>query len=354
MVHIVDIHRHPLKGWTPESLTRVKLETGGGLPFDRHFAFTSGRLENKPKPGGWVQARTFLQLTVFPELAAFRCALDESGVLTVQAPDGTSAQARVGAPEDFAAANDFIQTHFEPGPHGAPHLVEQAPGRGHWDFTDTQISIINLATVRVIAEAAGQPLERERFRGNLYIDGLEPWEEFSWPGRQLSIGDLRLDVLRPVQRCAMTSTEPGTGKRAFDLPAVMNTSFGHNFCGVYARVSAGAEIAQGDEIACGTDLILDPHADLPERVADPALWPRFANFDPLGSHALVKFSAAETGWPLKDGVAGQRLRILRVHAGETPDRAPIVEAVSDGLLCHVSCLLPDEGSALISGPFGRT
>ena len=174
MVHVVDIHRHPLKGWTPESLPAVSLKPGGGLPYDRHFAFTSGRREEAPKQGGWVQARTFLQLTVFPELAAFRCALNADGVLSISAPDGSRAEARVGAPESFAEANSFIQSHFEPGPFGAPYLVEQAPGHGHWDFTDTQVSIINLATVRAIAEAVGQPLERERFRGNLYIDGLAP------------------------------------------------------------------------------------------------------------------------------------------------------------------------------------
>ena len=352
MVHIVDIHRHPLKGWTPESLSTVALTAGGGLPYDRHFAFTNGRREEQPKQGGWVMARTFLQLTFFPELAAFRCALNGDGVLTMSAPDGTSAQVIAGQPESFAAADAFIQSHFEPGPYGAPRLVEQAPGHGHWDFSDTQISIINLATVRVIAEAAGHALERERFRGNLYIDGLGPWEEFSWPGRQLTIGDLKLDVLRPVQRCAMTSTEPGTGARAFDLPAIMNKAFGHNFCGVYARVSAGGEIAHGDEISCGEELVLDPHADLPERAADPSLWPRFAAFEPLG-HALMKLSSTQAGWPLVEGEVGQGMRILRMEADESPNRAPIVEARPDGVVCHISHQLPEDGPALVSGPAGQ-
>ncbi len=353
MVHIVDIHRHPLKGWTPESLPQVKLEAGGGLPFDRHFAFTNGRLEEKPTPGKWVQARTFLQLTFFPELAAFRCSLDESGLLTMSAPDGSDAQAQAGAPDGFGEANAFIQRHFEAGPHGAPFLSEQAPGHGHWDFSDTNISIINLATVRVLEDAAGHPLERERFRGNLYVDGLEPWEEFTWPGRQLAIGDLRLDVLRPIQRCAMTSTEPGTGKRAFDLPAIMEKAFGHKFCGVYAKVSAGGEIAQNDEIVCGDAHILDPYSNLPERVADPVLWPRFARFERTDSEGLVKFSSAQDGWPLVSGSAGQSIRILRLQASERNDRAAIVSAMPDGLLCSVSTPLPSDAPVLINGPFGR-
>ena len=245
MVHLADIHRHPVKGWTPESLERVTVEAGSGLPFDRHFAFASGNQEERPVQGGWVPASTFLHLNAFPELAAFRAHLDGDGQVRFSAPDGSSASARAGEPERFANANAFIQEHFAAGPYGAPYLVEQAPGRGHWDFTDTCISLINLQTVAAIAEAVGKPLEQERFRGNLYVDGLPAWEEFDWPGRSLRIGDVELEVLRPVKRCAMTSTEPGTGVRAFDLPAIMNEAFGHSFCGVYARVVSGGELAAG-------------------------------------------------------------------------------------------------------------
>lgn len=353
MVHIVDIHRHPVKGWTPESLSATQLEVGSGVPFDRHFAFTCGRLEDKPVPGVWVQPRTFIQLTFFPQLAAFKSVLNEAGVLTLTAPDGSSAEAKVGEPESFAAADAFIRQHFEAGPYGAPRLVEQAAGTGHWDFSDTCISIINLATVRVLEAAVGRPLERERFRGNLYIDGLEPWSEFDWPGRQVKMGDVTLDVLRPIQRCAMTSTEPGTGKREFDLPASMEAKFGHKFCGVYARVTSAGEISLGDQMACGQKRILDPYEHLPDRVAPPELWPRFATFASRG-HGLVHFSPTESEWALRKGEAGQTMRMLSVAPDGKLDRAPIVEAGPDGVLCHVSSELPAEGPALISGPFGRT
>ena len=174
MAKIADIHRHPVKGWTPESLERVSLQAGSGVPFDRHFAFTNGRREELPEPGIWVQARTFIQLTFFPELAAFKAKLDDNGQLTLTAPDGSSAEANVGQPDGFGEANAFIQKHFEAGPYGKPFLTEQLMGHGNWDFTDTCISFINLASVEAIAAAVGRPLERERFRGNFYIEGLEP------------------------------------------------------------------------------------------------------------------------------------------------------------------------------------
>ena len=349
MVHLVDIHRHPVKGWTPESLDRVRVEAGAGLPFDRHFAFASGRQSQAPRPGGWVPAQTFLQLTYFPELAAFRSALDEDGHLTLTAPDGSSARARVGDPDGFGEADILIRRYFEAGPFGAPTLVEQLPGHGHFDFSDTAVSIINLASVRAVGDAAGRSLERERFRGNLYVDGLPPWAEFGWPGRCIRIGDVEIEVLRPVKRCAMTSTEPGTGLRAMDLPAIMNQAFGHIFCGVYGRIVTGGELATGSALTCGAETVLDPYGILPERVAPLPLWPRPVRAEAL-DHGLVKFTAEQPGWPLLEARSGQVLNVLAQVPGDPVRKAKIVEGGPDGYLCRCEGPFPADEPVLVNGP----
>ncbi len=352
MAQIADIHRHPVKGWTPESLDQVRLEAGSGVPFDRHFAFTNGRREELPEPGKWVQARTFIQLTFFPELAAFKTKLDDDGLLSLSAPDGSAAQARVGEPEGFGEANAFIQKHFEAGPYGKPFLSEQLPGKGNWDFTDSCVSFVNLASVDAIAKAIGRPLERERFRGNFYIDDLEPWAEFDWPGRRVRIGDVVIEILRPAQRCAMTSTEPGTGVRDFDLPVIMHQTFGHNFCGVYGRVVEGGEIAAGAEITCAPGQVLEPYTILPERVADPALWPRYASAEPIGP-GLVKITPLWAEWSLVEGDAGQTVRILAEQADDGHRKGRIIEGDGSGYVCKCEGSFTPGKPVLINGPFGR-
>lgn len=351
MTKLVAIHRHPVKGFTAEALTETKLQAGGGLPFDRHFAFVSGNKEDVPVPGQWVQPRTFLMLTLYPELARFDCKLTHDGTtLQITGPDGETVRATAGAPDTFDAANAILSKHFEHGPHSDIRLTEQANARGNWDFSDTEISIINLASLRVISQAVGRDLEKERFRGNLYIDGLEPWEEFSWPGCRIKVGEAELDVLRPVQRCAMTSTEPGTGLREVDVPKSMTDAFGHHFCGVYAKVREGGRIATNDKIRVVEQGVLDPDKNLPARAADPATWPRFVNVASSANGVAILKSDSD-GWAIGPAQDGQKARVHATTLEAPTQRIPIASTAEGDW--EVS---PDHelyGRVLISGPYGR-
>ena len=51
----------------------------------------------------------------------------------------------------------------------------------------------------------------DRFRPNLVIAGGEPFQEDRW--RQLMIGNVRFDLVKPCARCAITTTDQQTGER---------------------------------------------------------------------------------------------------------------------------------------------
>ncbi|NNE23601.1 MAG: hypothetical protein HKN11_13415, partial [Rhizobiales bacterium] len=100
------IYRYPVKGFTPQQLEHGQLTAGAGLAYDRYCGFSSGNLPDQPAPGTWVPARTFLQLTVYPELASFKADFDESGPsITVTAPDGQTAHANLDTTHNFADVN---------------------------------------------------------------------------------------------------------------------------------------------------------------------------------------------------------------------------------------------------------
>ena len=88
-----------------------------------------------------------------------------------------------------------------------------------------------------------------RFRGNIYIDGAEPWQEFTWSGsNSLAIGDAGLEVRAPIERCAATNVDPDSAERDLNIPRVLQLGFGHARMGVYAAVAKAGEIAKGDSL----------------------------------------------------------------------------------------------------------
>lgn len=353
-MRLSQIIRYPVKGFTPDRIETCELAPGRGLPFDRAAGFTSGNLADPPRKGGWVRARTFLQLTVYPDLARFRAGFDEGGrVITLTAPDGATARARLGHPDSFAEANALIRKHFAPGPHGAPELHEQAPERGHWDFADTVLSLCNLATVRALETAAGQPVDPVRFRANLYVDGLDAWQEFGLIGHRLRVGGAEIEIMRPVMRCAATSVDPGNGEVDIDLPDILRRTVGHQFLAVYARVVSGGPVRCGDAIADLGPGGRNPIDDLPPGTPAPRQWPRIVEL--RSANGAMSLASPNPAWPLPPAPHGATMRL---HPGVADISAPAVltlaQSSPSGHVIEPAIALADlsDGTRLlVTGPY---
>jgi uncharacterized protein YcbX len=117
------------------------------------------------------------------------------------------------------------------------------------DVARKVVSIINLASVAAVEDAAGAPVNPLRFRGNLYITGWPAWREFDLLGAELTIGQTaRLKLVKRIQRCAATDVDPETGIRDLTVPRTLLQNFDHTDCGVYAEVIAAGDISVGDSI----------------------------------------------------------------------------------------------------------
>ena len=119
-------------------------------------------------------------------------------------------------------------------------------------FTDSRsgfVSIINLASVADLEERIGAPVDPLRFRGNVMVEGLEPWAELDLVGRELATASgLRLQVIKRIERCAATNVDPQTGIRDLQIPKTLMTSYGHVDCGIYCRVVASGTLSEGDRL----------------------------------------------------------------------------------------------------------
>ena len=246
---IAGLYRYPVKGLTPEPLSKVALRAGETLPADRRYAIENGPSGFGPAAPSWMPKTVFLMLMRNERLAGLRSQFeDDSHRLTIRRHGAAVAQGDLETAEGRAAIEAFFAENFKSELKGPPKVLES---RGH-SFSDVArkvVSIINLASVRAIEAMVGGPVHPLRFRANLYLEGWPAWHEADLVGERLAIGAARLKVVKRITRCAATNVDPDTAARDLEIPETLMRRFGHNECGIYAEVIADGTIAVGDKVA---------------------------------------------------------------------------------------------------------
>lgn len=248
---VESIYRYPVKGLSPEGLARADLIRGGTIAGDRAFAIENGPSGFSADAPAYLPKSRFLMLMRNERLARLATRYDAATrVLTIHEGGREVARGRLTTPEGRAAIEQFFAQFCADELRGSPKVLHAA-GHSFSDVARKVISIINLASVAAIEDAAGAPVHPLRFRGNIHVSGWPAWYEFDLLGRELSIGGARLKVVKRIQRCAATEVDPDTGIRDLGVPATLLRRFGHTDCGIYAEVVAGGTIAPGDIVATG-------------------------------------------------------------------------------------------------------
>jgi uncharacterized protein YcbX len=241
---VTGIFRHPIKGIGREELAEVTLVPGQGLPFDRHWAVAHEAARLSP---GWNACGNFLRGAKAPALMAVEAAL-VGDTVTLRHPERPDLTLRPDDAADLPRLLDWLQPLLPPG-RAAPVAVAQA-GVAMTDSDYPSVSVISLASCRALGEKMGlPPLDPRRFRGNLVIDGLEPFAEFEWVGQRLQVGEAELEVVERIERCRATMANPGTGVIDADTLAALNNHYGHQDFGIFGRVVRGGTVRTGDRVA---------------------------------------------------------------------------------------------------------
>lgn len=245
---LASLYRYPVKGLSPEELSRVMLEAGKTLPSDRRYAIENGPIGFDPDHPKYFPKIRFLMLMRNERLAALRTRYDDqSHVLSIACNDTEAVRGDLETAQGREAVEKYFAANFAGELRGPPKILA-APGHSFSDVAAKVVSIINLASVAAIEDIVGQPVDPLRFRGNAYVKGWPTWRERELVGRQLKIGDVRLKVVKEIVRCAAVNVDPTTAERDLDIPHSMSRALGHDFCGIYGEVIAGGQIAPGDAI----------------------------------------------------------------------------------------------------------
>ena len=105
---VESIHRHPVKGLTPELMQAVTLQAGAYFPGDRDYAIEVGPSGFDPAAPKHISKQRFTVLARFPELARVKTRLDDgTGMFHIGDAHGFGVETRLDTADGRAALERF-------------------------------------------------------------------------------------------------------------------------------------------------------------------------------------------------------------------------------------------------------
>ena len=240
-ISLAHIWRHPIKGIGAEALERADLTIGRPVPMDRAFAVLEA---GGDAADGWRSCRNFLRGAKGPSLMAIT-AKTEGELIHLSHPERPDI-----AINPATDATDLFKwlAPIHPENRNPPVELVTSPPEGMSDAPFASVSTLNLTSLAALSADAGMDLDMRRFRGNLWLNGAAPWEEFDLIGKTVQIGGAQLKIVEPIGRCRATEGNPETGKRDVNTLSLLEQGWGHTNFGVYAQVISSGAIALGNSV----------------------------------------------------------------------------------------------------------
>lgn len=278
---VVELWRYPVKSMRGERLEACRVERRVGIPGDRSWALRDvrageirgakkiprllelaaraleepageavpsveialpdGRVvtSDDPKVSEWISQALGRELT----LEARRPATDLDHYRRAQRIDDVEGEIRAASellPEE--AVPDFDEF--------AAELLEFVSPPGTY-FDGFELHLLTDASLAELERRApGTRIDARRFRPNLVIEtgGAAPgFPEFEWCGRELRVGDLRLEVVSPMMRCGMTHHAQADLPKEPDIMRALVRETGMTL-GVGASVVTPGALRLGDSV----------------------------------------------------------------------------------------------------------
>lgn len=259
MINVSGLFVYPVKGMGGEALASAGVEQRG-LAGDRRWMAVdaSGR---------------FLSQRTHPRLALINVAARPEGivlhapdrpVLPVQRPRA-GASCRVVIWKDAVEAlpagaeahrwlsdylGDACRLVYMPEESIRPVDPNYGTDGDHVSFADAYpILLTNEASLADLNRRMEEPLPMNRFRPNLVVEGPAAFEEDTW--REIQVGAVRMRVVKPCARCAVTTTDQQTaaqGKEPLRTLATFRKVADKVYFGVNLIPSEPGTLRRGDPI----------------------------------------------------------------------------------------------------------
>jgi uncharacterized protein len=115
------------------------------------------------------------------------------------------------------------------------------------DFVNS-VSLLNMQSINDFKKKIDEKVEISRFRGNICIDGIKPWEEREWIGKIIKINNVSFKVEKNIPRCVAINLKPATDDNSISLLQSLKKTYNHFEMGIYLTVLDDGKIEIGNKI----------------------------------------------------------------------------------------------------------
>ena len=249
MIKIENLFYSPVKSISFEESESLNVLTDRGIESDRIFAFVqnldSNSIKNLIEDPKSRKLNNFLTLKNSPELNQYNFTYAKNKLI-LKKKDEIIITINPFSKNEKKLLCDKINQIILKDKKLDLLMDEKNP------FFDTMpnnsISLINKKSISDFSNKISTNIEIERFRANIYIDGLDAWKERDWIGKTININNIKFFVSDEISRCSATNLKPSSDIVTINLPNQLKKTYDHINMGLYIVPQQNGVISKEDKI----------------------------------------------------------------------------------------------------------
>jgi len=109
------------------------------------------------------------------------------------------------------------------------------------DFVNS-VSLLNIQSINDFEKKVNKKIETSIFRGNICVDGIDPWKEREWIGKTIKINNVSFKVEKNIPRCVAINLKPQSDDNSLNLLQLLKKNYNHFDMGIYLTALDDGEI----------------------------------------------------------------------------------------------------------------
>lgn len=231
---IKNLYFSPVKSLSFNNVDTLEIIKNIGIKNDRIFAFSNNLnikdielIKNNPLKR---EIYKFLSLKKYPELNEYNFLL-ENNFLILEFENKIILKTDINNQHEVKILCSKLEEML-PNINNI-NLLKDSMNPFFDTMPNKSISLINLNSIKDFEKLSNYQVEHERFRGNIYVEDLDKWEERKLVGKVLSINDIKFKVIKEIPRCSATNIKPKTSDINLNIPFNLKKIYNHINLGIY-------------------------------------------------------------------------------------------------------------------------